>query len=371
MTLLSKQNYGSATPNGRRRRARFWARRIAVAILIVVAMAAAFYLSRPQNEPKRLDSAVRDLFAKVPWYYIEINKAEANARRSSRTSWVPSVLAHRAATEGFRADLLRSRGRIELISRGQNAWPAIPILMSALHNRDPVARVTAADVLAKIKAHESPMFEKLKVGLKDDERPAQAFRWLLKGKDEFGRPYDRGFALIGLGACGTAAKVALPDMIEIAEAKPLETHELRALAFAAMGGLGSQATEALPALKHAIEDSEDWPDVRAAAVSAIAAIAPTNANVIALLQSQLADEKALVRIAAANALIQRAPSDTLFPILTNALNHKLPAVRHAALDALAHLGRSARPARPAIQDLLLDENESVRNAAKQILETFD
>jgi len=369
MTLFSKGKAGSAKGWGVR--TRLWTLRAVVAILIAGAVTAAFYLSRPHDPPGRLDLALRNLFVKVPWYYSAIHKAEANARRSNRRSWVPGVLAHRAATEELRADLLRSNARSELISMRQNAWPAIPALMSALHNRDPVVQAMAADVLANIKADESPTFEKLKVGLKDDERPALAFRSVLGWRTILDRPNQRRFALIGLGACGTAAKVALPAIIQDAEDKQSETHELRALAFAAMGGLGSQATEALPALKHAIEDSDDWPDVRAEAVSAIAAVAPANPKVIALLQSQLADEKALVRIAAANALIQRAPPDTLFPILTNALNHKLPAVRHAALDALAHLGRSARPARPAIQDLLLDENESVRNAAKQILETFD
>ena len=370
MTFVSKHNPGSATDNGRSARSKLWTRRTLLAILIAGAVTAAFYLSRPQKEPKRLDSAVGDLFTKVPWYYVEIHNAEARARRSGRTSWVPSFLAHRAATEVFRTDLLRSRARIELISMGQNAWPAIPALMSALHNRDPVARVAAADVLAKVKANESPMFEKLKAGLKDDERAAQAFRWLLKGSDEFGRPYDRRFALMGLAACGPAAKIALLEMIELAQSKQSEQHELRVLALAAIGSLGAEAKGTLPALKQIIRDQEEWSDVSAAAVSAVAVIAP-NTDLIALLQPLLNDERSLVRIAAANALIERVPPDTLLPILTNALSHKLPSIRHAALDALAHLGRPARAARPAIQNLLSDENESVRNAAREILETFD
>src|SRR6476659_1950625 len=176
MTLLSKGKAG--TGKGWGVRTRLWTLRVAVAILIAGAVAAAFYLSRPHDRPGRLDLALRDLFVKVPWYYSAIHKAEANARRSNRTSWVPAVLAHRAATEELRADLLRSNARSKLISMRQNAWPAIPALMSGLASRAPVARMTAADVLPSIAANESPMFEKFKVGLKAHERPAQAFRWL-------------------------------------------------------------------------------------------------------------------------------------------------------------------------------------------------
>lgn len=368
MSLFSKNKSGSATDNSRSARFRSWTRRTLVAILIAVAVTAAFYLSRPHYGPGRLDLALRDLFAKVPWYYVEIDKAEARARRSGRTSWVPGVLARHAARAEFQGGQLRSQARMELIAMGKIAWPAIPALMNALHERDPSIRVMAADVLAKVKANESPIFEKLKPGLKDDERAAQAFRWLLKGNDEFGRPYDRRFALMGLAACGPAARVALPEMLELAQGKQQEGHDLRVSALAAIDALGSEAKGTLPALKQIIRDPEEWPEVRAAAVSATAAIAPNNADLIALLQPLLADERSLVRIAAANALIERVPPDALLPILTNALSHKLPTIRRAALDALARLGRPARPARPAIENLLSDENESVREAAKEILE---
>src|SRR5258706_4471638 len=101
--------------------------------------------------------------------------------------------------------------------------------------------------MAKIKVNESPVFIKLQPGLKGNERAAQAFRWLLKGNDEFGRPYDRHFALTGLAACGPAAKVALPEVIELAQSKQSEQHDLRVPALAAIGSLGPEAKGTLPA----------------------------------------------------------------------------------------------------------------------------
>jgi HEAT repeat protein len=335
--------------------------------LAAATVAAAYYLSRPARGRDRLDLLVREAFVEVPWYYRWVQYHDAQARRSGNRSWLPETLVRKAYHADVQFWSKVSNAKAELARLGNGAWPAIPALLEALESSDAQVRRTAGEILGRIKAEESPLFEKFKAGLNNQERPAKTFGWLLKGKNEFGRPFDRHFLLIGLAASGPAAKFALPELIEIADSKA-EDHELRALAFAAMSGLGPQDSKAIQMLRRVIDDMEEWPDVRQAALRTLVRISPEDANLSGLLHQLLRDERVLIRIEAADSLRKSAPPDELLPVLRTALDHQLPSVRRAALEVLARMADSARPLQPNVQALLSDTNEPVRRAAKETLE---
>jgi HEAT repeat protein len=54
----------------------------------------------------------------------------------------------------------------------------------------------------------------------------------------------------------------------------------------------------------------------------------------------------------------------------NLLKHRLAAVKVAALDGLAEMGGAARTSQPEVEQLMHDENESVRRSASAALKAI-
>jgi HEAT repeat protein len=253
---------------------------------------------------------------------------------------------------------------------GTNVWPAIPALLKALESRDPSIRYVAAEVLGRAKADQAPEFERLKPRLRNQERPADVFGFLLTGRDEFQHRYGqdfRCFALTGLAALGPGARSRLGMMLEILRSKD-EDNEVRVKASEVIHSVGLVGDEGVSVLKHVFQDPEEWPVVRAGAARALAGVTPRDPQVQPLLRQALGDSAGLVRVAAAETLWGLgAPAAEVLPVLTGALGHKLATVRLAALRSLAGMGKAAQPVANALRALLSDEKEPVRRAAAAAL----
>lgn len=123
-----------------------------------------------------------------------------------------------------------------------------------------------------------------------------------------------------------------------------QTATLRADALRSVGSFGSQAVTALPQLIAGLWD--DDVQVRMAAAWAIAQVAPsTNAATVKALEQALSDSNPRVRSMAAVALRQIGPAAAdAVPQLIIALNDPVPFVRAPAADALGAIGPAARGA---------------------------
>ena len=335
--------------------------------LVAVLIAAVYFCERsPAPLEPRLRKRVHDLRADVPAYYAWIIKLYS----TRKATWLPDRLVKRAYAEAERLSDRRGRAGYELCGMGTNAWAAIPALLKALQSRNLEIRYTAAVMLGRIKADQAPEFERLILCLRNQERPADVFGFLLTGPDESGRRHRqdvRCFALTCLTAMGPGARSQLGMMLEILKSKE-EDNEIRVKAAEVICSVGSAGDGGVAILKQIFQDPEEWPVVRAGAARALAGAAPDDPQLRSLLRPALRNSPALVRIAAAETLWQLgAPAAEVLPVLAEALGHKLASVRLAALKAVTRMGRAAQPIASAVRALLSDEKEPVRQAATAAL----
>jgi HEAT repeat protein len=338
-----------------------------VPALVAVLIAITYFRERsPAPLEPRLGKLVHDVRADVPVYHAWIIRM-FSARKAA---WVPDRWVKRAYAEAERASARRGRAASELWGMGTNAWAAIPALLQALKSRNPEIRYTAAVVLGRIKAGQAPEFDWLKPCLRDQERPADVFGFLLTGQDEFSHRWEqdiRCFALTGLTAMGPGARSKLGMMLEILRSKE-EDNEIRVKASEVIYSIGPAGEGGVAVLKQIFQDPEEWPVVRAGAARALAGAAPSDPQLRSLLRPALGNSPALVRIAAAETLWQLgSPAAEVLPVLAEGLGHKLATVRLAALKAVTRMGKAAQPIASAVRTLLSDEKEPVRQAAAATL----
>jgi HEAT repeat protein len=118
------------------------------------------------------------------------------------------------------------------------------------------------------------------------------------------------------------------------------------------------------ALLEALKDPERI--VREEAVHAISSMELSHADhVLPALRLAMQDPDSYVRLTAIQALEKMGPSG--IPLLIDALKDKEMVVRWWAAHTLARFGRDAQVALPALQELLRDEAEMVREAAQHAL----
>jgi HEAT repeat protein len=338
-----------------------------MAVLVAILVGALCFSSRsPAPLSAQLRKPVHDLRAEVPFYYAWINRLFA----TGRAAWMPGRLVRLADTEADRVSRLRGVASQKLAWMGTNAWPAIPLLLKSLESRDLFIRYPAVVVLARIKADQAPVFAQLTPRLRNKERLAEVFSYLVTGPDESGRRYGRDvrcLGLAGLAALGPGARSRLGTVLDILKSKD-EEHEMRAKALEVICSIGSLGDADVSLLKQVFQDPEEWPDVRAAAARALAGVAPDDPQLQPLLRQALGASPGLVRVAAAETLWQLgAPATEVLPVLTGALGHKLATVRVTALKAVAGMGKAAQPSATSVRGLLSDEKEPVRRAATAAL----
>ena len=206
---------------------------------------------------------------------------------------------------------------------------------------------------------------------------------------------DRKHAAETLGHLGSAAKDAVPHLVELLK-DPEETVRaaaadafkigpsaavvvprlaellrnpiagVRGAAADALGKIGPAAKDAVPHLVELLKDPSE--DVRRAAADALGEIGPAAKDAVPLLVELLKDRDVAVRRAAADALgkIGSAAKDAV-PLLVELLKDRDVAVRRAAADALGKIGSAAKDAVPLLVELLKDRGEDVRQAAADAL----
>lgn len=154
-------------------------------------------------------------------------------------------------------------------------------------------------------------------------------------------------------------------------------------------------TEVLNLLRFATTD--DDPTVQRLSITAIGSRGPAAAESLAELQTAMQDEEMSVRVAAAFAAVEVAPSDTawvgtldeamrkgdggiivkigrmaeqatpLVPTLVELLSDERPGIRRLSAEALGRIGQSDTTAITALKKLRSDENDRVRTAAQTAL----
>ncbi len=267
------------------------------------------------------------------------------------------------------AHVLRSIGR-----------PAVPHVLGALRNDpSPIGRGTAAEVLAQMQPKPVEVVPFLLEATKDKEglvrvqagnalwqigqRP-EAIQILAEGlKDK--DPVVRKHAIFALSNSGSAAKAAIPALIEaLKDENPASMAAV--LAADMLGKFGPEAKEAVPALVQALESK--FPAHVGSAVDALGNIGPeAKAAVPALIKLMHKPAALVVRIESALSRI----GTPAVPALIETLNAKEDWVRLHAARALRDMTPPPREAVPALTRLLKNEHSGVQQIAREALKKID
>jgi len=338
--------------------------------ITVAAMLAAggmiFFVTRgpePPSDP-RLQQALRDLQATIPWHHRLENSRLV--RRLIPDSWYPPARIPKGRFDAFlKVNFLHWKGVEQFRLSGTNAWSAIPPLLDLLDSRDVEIRNCAALSLAVIQAADHPEWPEQSRTLQGRPRAAHALHhWvrLASPEEPFADTRPLSFGLLGLGAVGTAADWTRPEVMECLRAQ--KDPAVRAAAVFALGRLTPDPTNGLPLLRQLLANTSEWPEVSGAAATALIPAAKTDGAVADLLRQGLKDPRARVRIAAADACRRLGrPSSETMPVLVPLLRHSMRAVRIETLQAVGGIGPDARDALDSIRALESDPDPVVARAA--------
>jgi HEAT repeat protein len=165
-----------------------------------------------------------------------------------------------------------------------------------------------------------------------------------------------------LAEIGPAAKDAVPVLIEAMKDKTPGTHEIRKSAANALEAIGPDAREALPVLIESLNDVEGA--VRHRVATAIVAIDPHNEEAIDVLIDAVDEPKYGWQVPSAVALARVRPNDLVWldALLRLAQEPRSSwiRVRLAALEAIGRIGPAAKDAVPVLLKTVAHEDERVR-----------
>jgi hypothetical protein len=150
-----------------------------------------------------------------------------------------------------------------------------------------------------------------------------------------------------------------------------EHASVRQSAASALGGVGTQSPLVIPALVHALDDEDH--DVRAAAADGLARAGPAAASAAARLARIVSTDRiGWVRLRATIALGHiRAQPEVVVPLLAHIVDRDdWPALRAAAVDALAAYPPTDSVTMQAIERAARDTSPEVRNAAQRARRAF-
>lgn len=278
----------------------------------------------------------------------------------------------------------RREAFLALASIGPDAETAAPALMKILTDADDPGRAGAAYALAKIGAKDAlPELKKLTDS--DDELLALASAWglvVLEPDDEenltiavpqligalsWEAPLARRESAIVLGDLGPKAKVAIPELIEAL--KKEQVPDIRAELLHALAEMGPDASEAMPEALAAL-DSPD-PQLRATAVYLLGRVGEAAEATTPRIREVLKSGDEFNRMVAAWALIRIKPNPedikAAVPLLIRGLQDNRPRIRAEAAHTLGDVGGPGPLVVAALKKALEDDDEQVRNAAKEAL----
>jgi HEAT repeat protein len=165
-----------------------------------------------------------------------------------------------------------------------------------------------------------------------------------------------------LARIGPAAKDAVPVLIEAMKDKTPGTHEIRKSVANALEAIGPDAKEALPVLIESLNDVEGA--VRHRAATAIVAIDPSNEEAVGVLIDALDEPKYGWQVPSAVALARIRPNDPLWldALLKSAREDPSPwiGLRLAALEGIGRIGPAAKDAVPMLIRSMAHQDEQVR-----------
>ena len=166
-----------------------------------------------------------------------------------------------------------------------------------------------------------------------------------------------------LGTLGPNALAAAPALVRLLD----DEHEaVRQSAASALGSLGARSPLVVPALVHALDDPAH--DVRSAAVDGLAGEGSAASSAVPrLVRIVSTDRIGFVRLRATVALGRIGAEPTVVvPLLVRlTTTEDWPALRAAAIDALARYSRTDRAAAGAIEAATRDTSADVRDAASR------
>ena len=168
-------------------------------------------------------------------------------------------------------------------------------------------------------------------------------------KDEL-QPNTQRMAAETLGAIGPAAKPAIPDLLAVANS-PRRTAAHRAVACASLAQIDPEAPAVRKAVIAALRDGN--PEVRSAAIDAAVTIAPYEPGALPALARMVLTAQDAQDAATALRCIGDAGVDPLI----KAVERGDGPSRKAAAEALAHMGKPAIAALPAISRALKRERD--------------
>jgi HEAT repeat protein len=274
---------------------------------------------------------------------------------------------------------------VTLAHIGPDAKEAVPVLMKILTNEKHQVRAGAAWALARIGATEAVPI--LKKALETDDKSnlhlaaPMALMVLAPGNDEYIRLsvpnlirlLDHKAGLIRREAAMTLAMIgpksaSAVDKLAVTLSDP--DPSIRIAALAALAAIGPAATGALPAIIPNLTAAEL--PVRYSAIFAIGRIGPSGKQAIPLLEKNLQEHDEFLQTASAWALVhldpqpERLARQCLGPLIEG-LAVPDPRVRNEVVQALAHLGQAAKPARKALEEIANDPNEIIRKSVADAL----
>jgi len=216
---------------------------------------------------------------------------------------------------------------------------ALPVLLTALEDKNPEVRGAAAEATARF-------------GVK-------AVPGLVKILETSGSVEAKQAATTALGEIGAEAKAAIP----ILRKSMLETPGAAPQAAATLGKFGK---EAVPALLEGINTGEA--SLTSVCLQALGAM---GADAAPTLVDLLGHKNAEVRLKSAQQLAPMRIGDKMVVLgLAYALNDTDPGVRYAAINGLQILGPAGKLAAPKVGELLQDLDPNLRQQAFYLLQNM-
>ncbi len=227
--------------------------------------------------------------------------------------------------------------------------PAVPALVRALGNGDPIFLQAVVDTLGRIGPVAVP---RLRDNLRDRDEPV------------ISRAYT-AMALAQIADRDDAVVPALTDALADPES------DVRMSAAEALGHAGAAARSAVPELARVATDSREELLVREFAIAALAKVDPGSADVERALVYSVSDGDPRIYEAAVAALARvrawrRGETDVAERVAT--LVHELDGGSVTAAEALGLLGRAAESAVPSLVKALESDDAAMRDAALTALE---
>ena len=272
---------------------------------------------------------------------VVVEEAQRSLRRLGPQAAVPAL----AQALVSRQKTIRLHAAEVLRDLGRDAAPAIPALLTLLHDRDPGIRVVAAYTLGNVGGE--PALNALTAALSDTS------------------PLARAAAAFAIGSMGRGAEASAPNVRQRL-ADP-DTN-VRVASARALWQITGDATASVPVLIATLNRPNAWDSALA-----LGAMREAASNAVPALINLIEREKVPrpLREMPVSALALGQIGTPSVPALIEITTHRDARVRTSAAIALGFVGAKAEPAIPHLVPLLRDSDADVRRAATLALGNID